>query len=50
MQRRRIKVVPLSYHDRAIYWYHEEIDRRIGADKVPADLQFEQVLAPYAIG
>ena len=29
MQRRRIKVVPLSYHDRAIYWYHEEIDRRI---------------------
>tara|TARA_B100001057_G_C22024112_1_gene634706 strand:+ start:293 stop:445 length:153 start_codon:yes stop_codon:yes gene_type:complete len=50
MQRERIKDVPLSYHDHAIYWYHEEIDRCIGADEVPADLQFVQVLAPYAIG
>lgn len=50
MQRGRIKEVPLSYHDRAVYWYHEERDRRIGADEVPADLQFVQVLTPYAIG
>jgi len=38
----------LSYKERAIYWLHEEIDRRIGASRLPSSLALTQILAPYA--
>jgi phenylpropionate dioxygenase-like ring-hydroxylating dioxygenase large terminal subunit len=47
MKNGRLKQIPLSYHERAIYWYHEEIDRRIGRDRIPAELRVEPVLADY---
>lgn len=34
----------VSYQERKIYWYHEEIDRRIGADRVPKGLAVRQIL------
>lgn len=37
----------LSFLERAIYWYHEEIDKQIGFDRVPEDLAIKRVLAPY---
>ena len=33
--------VPLSYQERRIYHWHEEIDRRIGRDRVPSALRVE---------
>jgi len=30
--------------ERPIYWYHEEIDRRIGKDNIPPALRVKQVL------
>jgi len=35
----------MGAQERAIYWYHEEIDRRIGIDRIPEDLRVAQVLA-----
>jgi phenylpropionate dioxygenase-like ring-hydroxylating dioxygenase large terminal subunit len=32
--------------ERQIYWYHEEIDRRIGADNIPPHLRVRQLLTP----
>jgi phenylpropionate dioxygenase-like ring-hydroxylating dioxygenase large terminal subunit len=40
--------IRLSYQERQIYWYHEEIDRRIGADRVPEHLRVKQILAPFS--
>ena len=40
----------LNYQERRIYWSHEEIDRRIGPERVPAELRVTQVLAPYVEG
>jgi nitrite reductase/ring-hydroxylating ferredoxin subunit len=38
----------VSYLERAIYWYHEEIDRRIGYDNIPRELAVQNVLStPY---
>lgn len=37
-----------GYAERIIYWYHEEIDRVIGYDRIPPALAVEPVLAPYA--
>jgi len=37
----------LSYTERTIYWYQEELDRRIGIDKIPENLRIQQVLSPY---
>jgi len=31
--------------ERAIYWYHEEIDRRIGVERIPEPLRVSQVLS-----
>ena len=33
--------VPLSYQERRIYHWHEELDRRIGRDRVAPGLQVE---------
>ncbi len=37
----------LSYQERRIYHQHEELDRRIGADHVPAALRVEPVLGGW---
>ena len=38
------KGVPLSYQERRIYHWHEELDRRIGVERVPANLRVQPVL------
>lgn len=40
------KGLTLSYQERRIYHWHEELDRRIG-DKVPAHCRVQPVLSPY---
>jgi hypothetical protein len=37
----------LNYQERRIYWSHEQIDRAIGADRVPPELSVRQLLAAY---
>ncbi len=44
----RIASLPLSYHERAIYWYNEEIDRRIGRDRIDPALRVIPVLESFA--
>ena len=38
----------LSYQEQHLYWYNEEIDRRIGSENIPEALRMKQVLAPHA--
>jgi hypothetical protein len=38
---------PINYQERRIWHLHEQIDRMIGPDRVPAELRVEQVLGPY---
>ena len=40
----------LNYQERRIYWFHEEIDRRIGAKNIPAGLAVKQLLADFVEG
>lgn len=40
--------VMFGYQELGVYWYHEEIDRRIGREKVPPELRVQPVLEPYA--
>ncbi len=37
----------LSYQERRIYHWHEELDRRIGIARIPEHLRVKPVLAPY---
>ncbi len=39
--------IPLNYQERRIYHWHEELDRRIGADRIPRELRVAPLLAPY---
>jgi phenylpropionate dioxygenase-like ring-hydroxylating dioxygenase large terminal subunit len=39
--------IPLNYQERRIYHWHEELDRRIGADKIDPALRVEPRLAAY---
>ena len=39
--------IMLSYHGQHLFWYNEEIDRRIGVDKIPEDMRMQQVLEPH---
>jgi nitrite reductase/ring-hydroxylating ferredoxin subunit len=39
--------VPLSYQERRIYHWHEELDRRIGRERVSPTLRVEPRLAPF---
>lgn len=39
----------LSYQERRIYWLHEEIDRRIGIERIPTPLRVAQLLDPFAL-
>jgi len=38
--------IMFNYQERAVYWYHEEIDRRIGASNIPPAWRVQPVLAP----
>lgn len=42
--------VVLSFQEQFIYWYNEEIDRKIGSDNVPAALRVKPILAPHVKG
>ena len=37
----------LSYQERRIYHWHEQLDRRIGAERIPAALRMKPLLAPF---
>ena len=37
----------LSYQERRIYYWHEELDRRIGVEHVPAELRVQPLLNDY---
>ena len=37
----------INYQERRIYWFHEEIDRRIGLANIPDGLSVPQLLAGY---
>ena len=41
------KGIPLNYQERRIYHWHEELDRRIGIERVPPHLRVAPVLEPY---
>ena len=34
----------LGYQERALYWMQQEIDRRIGPERIPEQLRVPQVL------
>jgi len=36
--------MPLNYQERRLYHWHEELDRRIGSNRVPAELAVEPIL------
>ncbi|RVQ68832.1 aromatic ring-hydroxylating dioxygenase subunit alpha [Croceicoccus ponticola] len=38
----------INYQERRIYWFHEEVDRRIGAERIPEGLAVEQLLSRFA--
>jgi predicted RecB family nuclease len=37
----------LSYQERRIYHWHEELDRRIGSEHVPTELRVRPMLDPW---
>ncbi|MEO1061845.1 MAG: aromatic ring-hydroxylating dioxygenase subunit alpha [Actinomycetota bacterium] len=39
--------IPINYQERRIWHLHEQIDRMIGAERIPAGLAVEQLLDPY---
>jgi phenylpropionate dioxygenase-like ring-hydroxylating dioxygenase large terminal subunit len=41
------KGIPLNYQERRIYHWHEELDRRIGRERVPTHLRIEPLLESY---
>ena len=43
------KGMSLNYQERRIYNWHEELDRRIGAENVPEHLRVTPVLAPFIV-
>ena len=44
VESRGFQGVTLNYQERRIYHWHEELDRRIGVDRVPEHLRITQVL------
>ena len=42
--------IKLCYQERRIYHYHEELDRKIGLNRVPAELLIEPKLADWVEG
>jgi len=39
--------MPLNYQERRIYHWHEELDRRIGPERIPPELRVKPLLARY---
>ena len=39
--------IPINYQERRIWHLHEEIDRVIGAERIPPGLRMQPVLGPY---
>ncbi len=44
------KGMPLNYQERRIYHWHEELDRRIGPERIPESLRVPQVLGDFVEG
>ncbi|MFN7176442.1 MAG: aromatic ring-hydroxylating oxygenase subunit alpha [Thermaurantiacus sp.] len=47
VESRGFRGIPLNYQERRIYHWHEELDRRIGLNRVPPELAVAQVLEPW---
>jgi phenylpropionate dioxygenase-like ring-hydroxylating dioxygenase large terminal subunit len=47
MESPALRGIVLNYQERRIWHLHEEIDRIIGAENIPAELRMERVLEPY---
>jgi phenylpropionate dioxygenase-like ring-hydroxylating dioxygenase large terminal subunit len=47
MESPALRGIPINYQERRIWHLHEQIDRVIGRDHIPPELQMEQVLSPY---
>ncbi len=41
------RAMPLNYQERRLYHWHEELDRRIGLNRVPPEQRVEQLLAGW---
>ena len=39
--------MPLNYQERRIYRWHEELDKKIGHNKMEEDLSIPKVLGPF---
>lgn len=39
--------IVVGYQEQYMHWYNEELDRRIGVDKIPADLRVKQLLGDH---
>jgi hypothetical protein len=39
--------IPLNYQERRIYHWHEELDRRIGPDRIPPQFRVQPLLERY---
>ena len=44
---RGFRGIPLNYQERRIYHWHEELDRRIGRERVPEALRIAPLLERY---
>jgi len=42
-----IKELIVGYQEQCLYWYHEQIDRVIGFDRVPEAMRMKPLLEPY---
>ena len=47
MESPALRGIPINYQERRIWHLHEEIDRVIGAERIPEKLRMQQVLGPY---
>ena len=47
LQSRGFRAIPLNYQERRIYHWHEELDRRIGLNRVPPEARVEPVLHDF---
>jgi phenylpropionate dioxygenase-like ring-hydroxylating dioxygenase large terminal subunit len=47
MESPALRGIPINYQERRIWHLHEEIDRVIGAERIPVELRMAQVLEPY---
>ena len=39
--------IPINYQERRIWHLHEQIDERIGEDRIPKHMRVQQLLSPY---